>query len=137
MPPRADDPRLVSVAREFLLEMQECVRAVDFERARALFADDVVAFGTFASVVSGRELLEAQQWRNIWPVIQDFRFRLTDLRCLGTSEAVCVVVGWDSLGRRADGSTFDRPGRATLLLAPRDGRYVALHSHFSLAPATG
>jgi ketosteroid isomerase-like protein len=135
MPPRADDPNLVSIAREFLLEMQTCVQAVDFERARPLFADDVVAFGTFASVVSGREALEAQQWRNIWPVIQDFRFRLADLRCLGTTEAVCLVVAWDSLGRRRDGSTFDRPGRATVLLVQRNGRYVALHSHFSLAPA--
>jgi ketosteroid isomerase-like protein len=135
MPPHPDSG-LVAVAREFLVEMQTCVQGVDFERARPLFAEDVVAFGTFASVVSGREALEAQQWRNIWPVIRDFRFRLADMRCLGTADALCVVVGWDSLGQRGDGSTFDRPGRATLLLVQRDGRYVALHSHFSLSPAT-
>jgi hypothetical protein len=39
------------VARAFLIEMQECVRAVDYARARPLLADDVVAFGTFAAVV--------------------------------------------------------------------------------------
>ena len=125
---------LTDIARGFLLEMQACVRAVDFERARPLFAEDVIAFGTFAAVVADRERLEREQWRNIWPVIGDFRFRLDEVHCLGTREALCVVVPWDSMGRRADGETFSRPGRATLLLVPRDNRWVAAHSHFSLAP---
>ena len=46
------------IARTFLIEMQECVRSVDYARARPLFADDVVAFGTFATVVEGRDPLE-------------------------------------------------------------------------------
>jgi ketosteroid isomerase-like protein len=125
------------IARAFLSEMQACVRAVDYERAHALFAEDVVAFGTFAAVVSGRDRLEHEQWRKIWPTIRDFTFRLTDLHCLGTDldKTLCVVVPWDSLGRRANGETFARPGRATLLLEPRGERWVAVHSHFSLAPA--
>ena len=125
---------LTDIAQGFLLEMQVCVRAVDFERARPLFAEDVIAFGTFAAVVAGRARLETEQWRNIWPTIGDFRFRLDELHCLGTREALCVVVPWDSTGRRADGETFSRPGRATLLLVPHDNRWVAAHSHFSLAP---
>ena len=126
---------LAEIARAFLLEMQDCVRAVDYERARPLFAEDVIAFGTFAAVVESRERLERDQWRNIWPTIRDFTFRLDELRCLGTTEALCVVVPWDSTGRRAEGESFSRPGRATLLLVPRDNRWVAAHSHFSLAPA--
>ncbi len=129
------DPQLNEIAREFLQEMQSCVRAVDFPRARPLFSEDAVAFGTYAAVVSGRDHLEQQQWRNIWPTIRDFTFRLDDLRCLGNDQALCVIVAWDSLGIHADGSTFPRPGRATLLLEPRDDRWVATHSHFSLAPA--
>lgn len=125
---------LVDIARAFLLEMQACVRAVDFERLHPLFAEDVVAFGTFATVVSGRDRLEREQWRNVWPNIRDFTFRLEDLHCLGAAQSLCVVVPWDSLGERANGEQFSRPGRATLLLVPRDGRWVALHSHFSLAP---
>jgi ketosteroid isomerase-like protein len=125
---------LSEIARTFLIEMQACVRAVDFERARPLFAEDVIAFGTFAAVVAGRDGLEREQWRNIWPAIGDFTFRLDELHCLGTMDALCVVVPWDSTGRRADGETFSRPGRATLLLVPRDNRWVAAHSHFSLAP---
>jgi ketosteroid isomerase-like protein len=123
------------IARAWLTEMQACVRGVDYERAHALFADDVVAFGTFAAIVSGRARLEREQWRNIWPTIRDFTFRLQDLRCLGTDQMICVVVPWDSLGQRDNGETFARPGRATLVLEPRGEVWVAIHSHFSLAPA--
>ena len=126
---------LEAAAREFLLEMQGCVRAVDFQRARPLFAEDAVAFGTYATVVIGRQRLEQEQWRQIWPNIRDFTFRLAELRCLGDRHALCLVVPWDSLGLRPDGSTFPRPGRATLLLEPRGDRWVASHSHFSLAPS--
>ena len=126
---------LAQSAREFLLEMQSCVRAVDYERARPLFAEDVVAFGTFAAVVSGRDRLEHEQWRNIWPTIRAFTFELDHLHCLGTPEALCVVVPWTSIGTAANGQPFGRPGRATLLLAPRNGQWVAVHSHFSLAPS--
>jgi len=80
------------VARAFLIEMQECVRAVDYARARPLFAEDVVAFGTFAAVVEGRDRLEHAQWRNVWPNIRDFTFRLDDLHSLGTELWICVIV---------------------------------------------
>jgi len=126
---------LTDIARAFLLEMQACVRTIDFERARPLFAEDVIAFGTFAAIVAGRSNLEREQWHKIWPAIRDFTFRLDELHCLGTPEALCVVVPWDSTGLRADGESFSRPGRATLLLVPRENRWVAAHSHFSLAPA--
>ena len=125
---------LTEIARAFLLEMQQCVRSVDYQRARPLFAEDVIAFGTFATVVAGRVRLEREQWRNVWPAIREFTFRLDDLHCLGTADALCVVVPWDSTGLGADGQPFRRPGRATLLLVPRDGGWVAAHSHFSLAP---
>src|SRR5207302_10282920 len=99
-------PDLDRIAHDFLTEMQACVRAVDFERGRGLFAEDVVAFGTFAAVVSGRDWVERGQWRNVWPNIREFTFRLEELHCLGTADALCVVVPWDSLGHRADGATF-------------------------------
>src|ERR1051326_4935371 len=108
-----DAADLTAIAREFLVEMQTCVRAVDFERAHALFADDVVAFGTFATVVSGRDRLEREQWRNVWPTIREFTFRLDELHCLGSEQALCFVVPWNSLGTSVDGRSFSRPGRAT------------------------
>jgi ketosteroid isomerase-like protein len=127
-------PEVVESARAWLLEMQASVRSIDYARARSLFAEDVVAFGTFAAVVSGLDRLEHEQWRKIWPTIRDFTFRLDLVHCLGSEDAMCVVVPWDSIGVRDDGQTFDRPGRATVLLAPRGERWVATHSHFSVAP---
>jgi len=108
---------------------------VDLPSARPLFAADVVAFGTYASIVAGRAALERQQWAKVWPTVRGFRFRMDAMRCLGGREGACVVVPWDSRGVRPDGSTFSRPGRATLFLIRRGGRWVAAHSHFSLAPA--
>jgi ketosteroid isomerase-like protein len=124
-----------AIVRAFLTEMQACVRAVDFDRAHPLFAEDVVAFGTYAAVVSGRDRLENEQWRNVWPRIREFTFRLDELHCLGRADAICAVVPWDSFGTAADGAPFPRPGRATLLLVERADRWVAIHSHFSLAPS--
>jgi hypothetical protein len=37
--------------------------------ARQLFAADLIAFGTFADFVTGRDAIEKQQWRNIWGTI--------------------------------------------------------------------
>jgi ketosteroid isomerase-like protein len=128
-------PDLAEIAREWLREMQLCVRSVDYKRAQPLFAHDVVAFGTFAEIVSGRDRLEREQWRNVWPTIRDFTFRLDQLRCIETDQALCVIVPWDSVGRGDDGQSFNRPGRATLLLVPHADRWVAKHSHFSLAPS--
>jgi ketosteroid isomerase-like protein len=128
---------LNEIARTFLIEMQECVRAVDYARARPLFAENVVAFGTFAAVVEGRERLEHEQWRHVWPNIRDFTFRLDELHTLGTELWICVVAPWDSVGHRVDGQSFSRPGRATLVLSRRGDGWVAIHSHFSLAPSLG
>jgi ketosteroid isomerase-like protein len=128
-----DDTR-EAIARAFLSEMQTCVRGVDFVRAHTLFADDVVAFGTYAAVVSGRDQLEREQWANVWPTIREFTFVLGELHCLGDDHTICVVVPWDSVGTDTEGRTFPRPGRATLLLAERGGRWIAVHSHFSRAP---
>ncbi len=132
---RSDDPGQVAIARRWLSEFQAHVRAVDFEAARPYFADDVVSFGTHAEIVVGRVALERDQWRHVWPHIRDFRFRLADVRCFGDDDGLVVVVPWDSRGVRPDGSAFARPGRATLVLALRDGRWIAAHTHFSLTPS--
>ncbi|HEX5416859.1 MAG TPA: nuclear transport factor 2 family protein [Chloroflexota bacterium] len=133
----SDEQRFVVVAREWLSGFQERVRAVDFAGARPFFAEDVVAFGTWAAVVRGQRRLENEQWSNVWPRIRGFTFRLGDLAVLGGPEGLCVVVPWDSRGVRSDGSEYERPGRATLFLIPSAGRWLAAHSHFSLVPERG
>ena len=132
-----DGHPLREAARSWLATLERCVRAVDYAGARALFAPDVQAFGTYAALVSGRDALEREQWRQIWPTIRGFTFRLTEMRCVGHEDMLGVMSPWDSLGTRPDGTTFPRPGRATIILVSRDGRWVAAHSHFSLTPPAG
>jgi hypothetical protein len=103
------------LARAFLTEMQACVRGVDFVRAYALFAEDVVAFGTYAAVVSGRDQLEREQWRNVWSTIREFTFVLDELHCLGDDHTICVVVPWDSRRLRVNRCGYlHRPPTASL-----------------------
>lgn len=128
---------LIDGACWWLNELQECVRSVDYERALGLFAHDVVSFGTYAGFVFGRQSLQREQWSNVWPHTRDFNVRMDTVHCWGDEDCLCVAACWDSLGFREDGTTFDRPGRASVVLARRDGRWLALHGHFSLAPKHG
>lgn len=129
------DHPLGEAARHWFEALQECVRAVDYRRARDLFADEVVSFGTHASLVFGRDALQREQWSHVWPAIREFTFRLDEILCHGDERGLCAVALWDSLGTGPGGSTYPRPGRATVLLELRQGRMVATHTHFSLSPS--
>ena len=131
-PGRADPAR--DEIRGWLLAMQDCVRAVDYERARALFLPEVVGFGTYSGVLDGLDHLVADQWRRVWPRIRDFTFRLDELRVGTDGDLAWAACPWDSRGLRDDGTTFPRPGRVTVVLVRRDGRWRAAHTHISLYP---
>lgn len=134
----ADSGTAQDEIQAWLADMQACVRAVDYERARALFMPDVVGFGTFGGVLDGLDNLVAGQWRNIWPTIRDFTFRVNELRAgiAGSGDLAWVACPWDSIGTREDGTAFPRPGRMTIILIHREGRWRAAHTHFSLYPPT-
>ncbi len=114
--------------------LQTCVRAVDYATARGIFAEDIVAFGTRADIVTGLDNLQANQWSRVWPAIRDFTFDLSQLHWAWSGDAGWAVVTWTSTGFRADGTPFHRPGRATVVLSRQNGRVVARHTHFSLSP---
>ncbi len=122
--------------RHWFEEFQECVRTVDFAAGRAFFADDVVAFGTRADVVTGLDALVANQWQPTWPNIADFAFLVDQLHTGQNGDLAWAVVPWTSTGYHPDGTPFERPGRATLVFVRRGGRWLAKHSHFSLNPGT-
>jgi ketosteroid isomerase-like protein len=123
----------VETIRSWLEEFSAAVRDVDYERGKAMFAPDVVGFGTYAGVRVGLEALVDGQWRNIWGVTRGFTFRLDEAHLGVSGDQAWVAVPWDSEGQR-DGAWFDRPGRATIILERRNGRWLAIHTHFSLYP---
>lgn len=133
------DQNLVASVRDWVAAWGTEVAAVDITTARDRFAADVVAFGTYAEAVRGLDRLEAEQWRNVWPTISEFAFRVDELIVIASADGTqaVAVVPWDSVGIDADGTRFDRPGRATIVLERRSAtdRWTGVHTHFSLAPS--
>lgn len=128
---------LIDTVREWVAGWGAEVAAADIRAGRERFAGDLVAFGTHADVVAGREQVEAAQWSQIWPRIEDFAFLVDDLVVQGSPDGLLAVaiVPWTSVGINADGTRYDRPGRATIVLAREapDAPWVGTHTHFSLA----
>jgi ketosteroid isomerase-like protein len=110
------------------------VREVDYASARALFHPDVVAFGTHRDVVAGLAALQATQWENVWPKTEDFSFTLaeTDVLASDDKSMVFVIAPWTSTGFHADGTRFERPGRATMIFHGKPDAWLCVHSHISL-----
>jgi ketosteroid isomerase-like protein len=130
--PNQDD---VARIRGWFERLARHVRAVDFAGARPIFAPDMIAFGTFTDFMVGREKVEGEQWRNVWPHIDDFRWR-PDIRAIVSPDRLTAIgmAIFDSTGYAADGNPYSRPGRATVVF----GRtavgedWLALHTHMSL-----
>jgi ketosteroid isomerase-like protein len=123
--------------RDWFARWGVCIASQDFERAKPLFLEKVIGFGTFKDLVHGIDALEQGQWRNIWPTISNFAFNLDSIETLFSPDgrqAVAIVM-WDSTGIDAQGNNYDRPGRATVVLRRDEGIWHGVHTHFSLCPA--
>ena len=46
----------------------------NFEAAKNLFKRNVVSFGTLINVVEGLEKFCDNQWKSVWPTINNFKF---------------------------------------------------------------
>jgi ketosteroid isomerase-like protein len=112
------------------------VRAVDYPGARSLFADDMIAFGTFENFITGRERVEKAQWRNVWGVTSNFRYRTDDIRAIVSADRLTAIgmAVFDSTGYHPDGKPYERPGRTTVALSRKaiGDDWVADHTHMSL-----
>ena len=107
----------VALIRRWFQRLADHVQVVDYVGARPLFAEDLIAFGTFADFVTGRDAIEKQQWRYIWGTIDHFRCRLDDTRTIVSADRLTAVgmIMFDSTGYNEDGAPYDRPGRATVV----------------------
>jgi ketosteroid isomerase-like protein len=107
-PPHPDDLALV---KKWFRRLSEQVQAVDFAGAYPLFAEDMIAFGTFENFITGREAAERAQWRNVWPVTSGFQFRMDDIRAIVSPDRLTAIgMGvFDSTGYHEDGTPYERP----------------------------
>ncbi len=119
---------------EWLSVFSGYVREVDYATARRLFHPDILAFGTHRDVIPGLEAWIRTQWDNVWPRTSDFRFDLEAAHVLASRDGsmAVAVAPWTSTGYHQDGTTFDRPGRATMVFEKTRDRWLCVHSHMSL-----
>ena len=115
-------------------------RAVDYAGARAIFAEDMIAFGTFTDFMHGRDPAEQKQWRNVWGTIRNFRYDLSTIEAIVSADRLTAVgMGvWQSDGFHPNGDPFQRPGRTTTVMARTKlgDPFVATHTHMSLFRGT-
>jgi ketosteroid isomerase-like protein len=122
--------------REWFRVLERCVRQVDYHTMRRHFAPDVLSFGTRADVVAGLDALVANQWSGIWPHIREFTIDFEQFHWGASGDQAWGIAPWNSRGFHPDGTSYPRPGRATVIFERRDGEWLALHTHFSLFPGT-
>ena len=111
-------------------------RAIDYEGARPIFAEDMIAFGTFTDFMIGRDLAEQKQWRNVWGTIRNFRYDLDKIEAIVSADRLTAVgMGvWQSDGYHPNGDRFDaaRPHHGDA--RPQGGRRsVRRHPHAHVA----
>jgi ketosteroid isomerase-like protein len=132
-PPDPDD---LARVKAWFERLSSHVRAVDYEGARTIFAGDMIAFGTFENFITGRDQVEAAQWRSVWGVTSGFHFRMDDIRAIVSADRLTAIgmAVFDSTGYHQDGGAYERPGRTTVALSRKaiGGDWVADHTHMSL-----
>jgi ketosteroid isomerase-like protein len=130
--PTPDD---LAAVRRWFEALTSYVQSVDFVGARPIFAEDMVAFGTFTDFMIGQAAAEKAQWRSVWHHIDEFHFR-PDIRAIVSPDRLQAVgMGvFGSIGYQKDGAPYDRPGRTTVVLVRSsiDKPFIAQHTHMSL-----
>lgn len=132
--PEADSATTAEVL-DWLDRFAACVREVDYAAARPFWHSDIVIFGTYQELIRSLSAWTEKQWGNVWPRTAEFRFNLAHTTVLASPDcAMAVAIApWTSTGFHEDETPFDRPGRATIVLARQpDGRWLGVHSHMSL-----
>jgi ketosteroid isomerase-like protein len=119
----------------WLAEFADAVRMRDYARGRGMFAPEAIGFGTIAERAVGLDWLVNDQWRPVWTATRGFAFDLATLAQGGEEPIYWAAAQWSSFGRDGAGFEVERRGRATIVLARRDRRLLAVHTHFSFVPS--
>jgi ketosteroid isomerase-like protein len=137
VPVQDDDRRSIA---DFFERWGTLVGNVDYKRARELYTEDVIAFGSLGKTMTSRAALEAEQWRVVWPTLADYRHDLSTLEVIVSPDRLMAMgaVIARTIGIHQDGSHFDRPVRvtATLMREAIGAPWHMTHTHVSLVPDT-
>jgi len=129
----------LSIQREDVFQWldtwQGYINSGQYEAARPLFSDDVVAFGTVTGVMKGITDLENRQWRQVWHRIKNFCFDKDTATIYSEPNSAFATVSclWHSLGK-TKATWYERRGRVTLVLSKQVASICCVHSHFSMEP---
>lgn len=119
----------------FAASWSACVRDADYETAQAMFAPEVLAFGTRNARLEGRDELLQRQWRPVWDTTEGFTIDPGSVACWTQGELAVLAGTWASRTRPDDdGTARERTGRVTLVLRAGPDGPVAVHSHLSMDP---
>ena len=119
---------------DWLDRFAACVRAVDYKSAYPFWHEQALAFGTHKRVLEGLWDWRDRQWDSVWPKTSAFAFVAEETRVLASPDGrmAVAITPWGSTGYNPDGSEFDRPGRASIILMREGDAWVGVHSHMSL-----
>ena len=130
----------LSTVKAWLADWQPCAQGLDFEKAQSLFVKNTASFGTHMDVVEGIDALEENQWRNVWPNIEEFEWDFDNIKIGVSADRLMafLITTWTSKGFDEEANSFDRPGRTTVILSrtSNDAPWLGVHTHFSLHPGT-
>ena len=130
----------LSTVKAWLANWQTCVQGLDFNKAQSLFVKNTASFGTHMDVVEGIDALEENQWRNVWPNIEEFEWDFDNIKIGVSADRLMafLITTWTSKGFDEEANPFDRPGRTTVILSrtSSDVPWLGVHTHFSLHPGT-
>src|SRR4029453_4421571 len=87
-----------------------------------------------ARAVAGCDKIVREQWENVWPRIRDFHFE-PGAHVHTAGDSAWIAGAWLTEVTGPEGRPFTRPGRGTFVLERRGGKWLAVHSHFSLLPS--
>jgi ketosteroid isomerase-like protein len=137
LPVAEEDRRSVA---DWYARWGEYVADVNFKPVRTMFAEDAIAFGSKVEMMTSQQQLEREQWRAVWPSVEDYRFDPSTLEVVTSPDRLMAMGAliFRSTGLHADGAKFERNGRATVTLM-RDSvgaPWLCTHSHISLKPGT-
>ena len=137
LPVAEEDKRSVG---EWYARWDKFVAEVDFKPVREMFAEDVVAFGSKMEMMTSQEVLERDQWRSVWPSIEDYRYDLSTLEVVTSPDRLMAMgaVLFRSTGIHPDGKKFVRNGRSTctFMRTAISAPWICTHSHLSVTPGT-